>query len=109
MSALTWLGVALLGGCGAVTRVVLTERARDAVRGTLGVNLLGALALGLLAGAGVRGDVLLLAGGGFLGALTTFSTWMAQVVERRSTRLLLGPLALGLGAAAVGRMIGTLL
>lgn len=109
MSVLTWLGVALLGGCGAVTRVVLTELARDALRGTLGVNLLGALALGLLAGAGVHGDALLLAGGGFLGALTTLSTWMAQAHEGRSALLLLAPLALGLGAAALGRMIGTLL
>ncbi len=98
---MSWLGVALLGGSGAVLRVLL---ARGSVRGTLLVNLGGALALGLLAGAGLDGDARLLLGGGFLGAFTTFSTWVDQ--GRRSPLLLGGALVLGLGAVALGRLVG---
>ena len=106
MSAALWIGVALLGGAGAVARVLVTRRFRDAARGTLAINLAGAATLGLLVGAGLRGDALLLVGGGLLGTLTTFSTWMAETRERGSWTLALGALILGLGAAAAGRMIG---
>ena len=106
MSVALWAGVGLLGGLGAVARVRLTELGGGAVRGTLGVNLAGSFVFGALVGAGLRGDALLLVGGGLLGALTTFSTWLAEAQERRSWRLVLGALALGLGAAALGRMIG---
>lgn len=106
MSAAVWLGVGVLGGAGAVARVLLTRLGGGPVRGTLLVNVLGALALGVLAGAGVDGDALLLLGGGLLGAFTTFSTWMAEAHERRSATLVAGALALGLGAAALGRLIG---
>src|SRR5439155_4055304 len=80
---LVWIGVALLGGAGAVGRLVLdaavSERAGDAFPwGTLVVNLSGAFALGLLAGADVAGDALLLAGTALLGSYTTFSTWMLE-------------------------------
>ncbi len=109
MTAVLWAGVALLGGGAAVARVVITRAFRDPPRGTLVVNLAGALALGLLAGAGLDGDTRVLIGVGLLGSLTTFSTWMADVHERRSAGLLLAALGLGLGAAAVGRMIGAAL
>lgn len=100
MSVLVWAGVGALGGVGAVARVLLS---RGTVRGTLLVNLGGAFALGLLAGAGVDGDARLLLGGGLLGAFTTFSTWMAQA--RRSWLLVPGALGLGLAAAALGRLV----
>lgn len=106
---LVWVGVGLLGGLGAVARVVLTQAGGGPVRGTLLVNLAGALLLGVLVGAEADGDALLLLGGGLLGAFTTFSTWMAEAHERRSAGLVLGASALGLAAAAVGRMIGSLL
>ncbi len=109
MSAVVWAGVGLLGGLGAVARVLLTRIGGGAVRGTLLVNLAGALALGALAGARVGGDALLLLGGGFLGAFTTFSTWMAEAREQRSVALVAGALALGLGAVALGRMIAAAL
>ncbi len=109
MSVLLWAGVGLLGGLGAVARVALTRVGGGSVGGTLWVNLGGTLALGLLAGAGVDGDALLLAGGGLLGSLTTFSTWLAEAHERRSWPLLAGALLLGLGAAALGRMVGAVL
>jgi len=109
VTALTWAGVGLLGGLGTVARVLLTRAGGGPVRGTLLVNLTGALALGVLGGAGVDGDALLLLGGGLLGAFTTFSTWMAEARERRSIVLVAGALALGLGVAALGRMIGAAL
>ena len=107
MSAAVWVGVGLLGGLGAVVRVVLTQAiSSDPARGTMAVNLGGALALGVLVGAGLDGDALLLLGGGLLGALTTFSTLVGQAASRCSPALLAGALALGFGAAATGRMIG---
>lgn len=109
MNVLLWAGVAVLGGLGAVARVGFTELAGGPVRGTLAINLAGTLALGLLVGAGVGGDALLLLGGGLLGAFTTFSTWIAEAHERRSWKLLVAAGALGLGAAALGRMIGAAL
>lgn len=79
--------VALGGGAGALLRravqrvsVVRTGRAHA---GTLLANLAGTFALGLLLGSPLsahRGWVLL-AGTGFLGGLTTFSTVMAHLVE----------------------------
>ena len=46
--------------------------------GTLAVNLSGAFALGVLAGAALSDDAYRLAGTGLLGAYTTFSTWMLE-------------------------------
>ncbi len=109
MSLATWLGVGALGGLGAVARVALTRAWGGAIRGTLAVNLAGALALGLLAGAGLDGDARMLLGGGLLGAFTTFSTWMAEAHERRSAVLVAGALLAGLAAATLGRMIGAAL
>jgi len=115
---LVWIGVALLGGAGAVGRLVLdaavSERAGDAFPwGTLVVNLSGAFALGLLAGADVAGDALLLAGTALLGSYTTFSTWMLESQrlgeDGQPARMWLSvavPLLAGLAAAALGRALG---
>lgn len=117
MSVAVALGVALLGGGGAVARVVLdgwvSERAGGALPwGILAVNLSGAMALGVLAGAGVHGDALRLWGGGLLGGYTTFSTWMLQTHsigvahQRRAAALNLAvSLALGLLAVWAGRAV----
>jgi fluoride exporter len=115
---LVWTGVALLGGVGALLRFALdgaiSERAGSEFPwGTLAVNLSGAFVLGLLAGFALHGDALLLAGTAVLGSYTTFSTWMFE-----THRLAEGgnpwaavvnvglSLALGVGAAALGRTIG---
>jgi fluoride exporter len=118
MSAGVLLGVGLLGGLGAIGRFLLdgAVAARVGDRfpwGTLAVNLSGALALGLLVGAGVGGDGLRLVGTGLLGAYTTFSTWMFESQRlaedgqlRRGLANLLISLVLGLALAWAGREIG---
>lgn len=119
MSAvLLWVGVAALGGVGAVARFVLsTAVARRAdgwfPAGTLAVNLSGTALLGLVAGVALHGDALTLAAGGLLGSYTTFSTWMLdseRLAERHGSRLLtanlVGSLLLGLAAVALGRALG---
>lgn len=83
MSLGAWIVLGLLGGLGAVGRFLLDGAIGSATSspfpfGTLAVNLLGTLALGLLAGAVVDDDALALLGVGALGSFTTFSTWMFE-------------------------------
>lgn len=115
---LTWCAVGLLGGCGALARFlldgVLSERAAGRFPlGTLAVNLSGSVLLGVLAGAALHGDPLLLAGTATLGSYTTFSTWMFEshrLAEDGQWPVLAanvaGSLALGLAGVALGRLIG---
>ncbi|HTX12614.1 MAG TPA: fluoride efflux transporter CrcB [Solirubrobacteraceae bacterium] len=119
MSAVVWIAVGLLGGLGALLRffvdgVVASRVGRDFPFGTLVVNLTGATTLGFLVGLGFTGDRLLLAGTATLGSYTTFSTWVLEshrLVEDGELALaganLLGSLGIGLGAAALGRLIGS--
>jgi fluoride exporter len=115
---LVWTGVALLGGVGALLRFVvdgaIAERAGSEFPwGTMAVNLSGSLLLGLLAGLALHGDALLLAGTAVLGSYTTFSTWMFETHRLAEEgdpwaavfNVVLS-LALGIGAAALGRTIG---
>jgi CrcB protein len=79
----TWIAVPILGGIGAVGRFLLDGAVQRRVRGafplgTLAVNLSGSFVLGILDGAGVGGDALLLAGTASLGSFTTFSTWVLE-------------------------------
>ncbi len=62
----------------ATGRLLATHLSRGTPWGVLTANLLGALLLGLLAGAGPGRGPLLVLGAGFLGAYTTFSTWMVE-------------------------------
>jgi fluoride exporter len=118
---LVWVGVVALGGVGAVARFVLdgavSQRAGSGFPlGTLAVNVSGSFLLGLLVGADVAGDALLLAGTAALGSYTTFSTWMLEShrlgedgeLGRMWLNIALSLLA-GLGAAALGRALGGLL
>jgi CrcB protein len=115
---LLWLGVGVVGGGGALARFLLdgaisTRSRRSFPIGTLAVNLTGATLLGLLTGITLTGDALLLAGTGVLGSYTTFSTWMFEThrlsedgeLGAAALNLLLS-LAAGVGAVALGRLIG---
>jgi len=118
MSWIVWVGVALLGGCGALARFGLTLLVADRLHphlplGTMAVNVSGAFLLGLLAGSATGNDARLLLGAGLLGSYTTFSTWMLEtqrVGEAGKRQIavvnLLLSIALGLAAAALGRWIG---
>jgi CrcB protein len=121
MSAVVVLGVGVLGGLGAVARLLLdgaiSRRSRSAFAwGILAVNLSGTLALGVLVGAAVHGDAQRLLAGGLLGAYTTFSTWMLQsrrIAEEGRPGLaalnLVAGLALGIAAVWLGRELGAAL
>lgn len=117
MSLAAWMGVAALGGLGALARFgldgLISQRARGELPwGTFAVNVSGALAVGVLAGAALHGTALLLAATAALGSYTTFSTWMLEsqrLGEDGQFRLLavnVGlSIAAGLGAAAGARAL----
>ncbi len=119
MSWAAWVGVALMGGVGALARFGLTLFIADRLHphfplGTLAVNLSGAFLLGFLAGTSLDGDGRLILGAGAIGAYTTFSTWMLEtqrVGEMGKQRLavanILVSIVLGLGAVALGRFVGS--
>lgn len=124
--------VALTGGLGAVARFAFSQRVvRLAARrnqgkadvdlrrlpalGTAAVNLLGAFGAGFLYGRPASDGLAVLStvlSVGFFGAFTTFSAWMAEVVDlwatgRRALALLhlLGLLSAGLVLAFLGAAI----
>ncbi|MGG3449395.1 fluoride efflux transporter FluC [Domibacillus aminovorans] len=72
--------VAIGGFFGAIARFWLGNHLNKGSfpYGTLFVNVSGAFLFGLLIGSGIEGNRLLLCGTGFLGAFTTFSTWMLE-------------------------------
>ncbi len=121
MSIWTWAGVAGVGGVGAVARFLIDaaighRAGRDFPLGTLVVNLSGAFVLGLITGSALSGGALLLAGTATVGSYTTFSTWMLEsqrLAEDGDSRAaavnIVISLVVGVGAAALGRMIATLL
>lgn len=103
--------LARYGLSGAIQRRVASTRPW----GTAAVNVLGALALALLVGLHAAdrlgGDGLAVAGTGFCGGFTTFSTWMVESVRlgqeggaglRAMVVNVAGMLLLGVVAVAVG-------
>jgi CrcB protein len=107
MSPLVLFLVAIAGGLGAACRYMLdfaiTQRTRGVLPwGTWAVNVTGSLALGFLVGLALQVnlplEVKLVLGGGFLGAYTTFSTWMYE-----SLRLI----ELGAWRAAMVNLLGS--
>jgi CrcB protein len=121
VSLLVWIGVAALGGAGALLRfrldaIVQLRAGGEFPVGTLSVNLLGSFCLGLLTGLSLTGDGLLLAGTALLGSFTTFSTWMLEterLAEDGAGRLAFANLAVsfggGLAAAGLGWLAGAAL
>jgi CrcB protein len=117
VSAAVWAGVLAIGGLGSVARFMVDRAvARRAARsfpfGTLTVNITGAVLLGFITGLALPHPVALLAGTAFVGAYTTFSTWMFEtqrlIEERRvgpAVANIVISVALGIAAAAAGQAL----
>jgi CrcB protein len=95
-----------------VDRAVARRVARAFPFGTLTVNITGALLLGFITGLALSHQAALLAGTAFVGAYTTFSTWMLEtqrLAEERQIWIALANIAvsvvLGIAAAAAGQWI----
>ena len=114
---MTDLLMVVAGGVGAVARygvgaAVLTRWGGERPMGTAIVNVVGAFLLGVLYGTDADGSAALVFAG-FLGGFTTFSTWMVETVVlalgsgRRDAAVNVGLMVvLGVGAAALGAMVG---
>jgi fluoride exporter len=119
------LGVALAAAAGAVTRYCVDVAVADRTGGllpwgTLVVNVSGSFLLGVLVAVAARTAlppaVTVVAATGFLGAYTTFSTWVYETVRlaQEGARLAalgnaVGSLLAGVIAAGAGLALGTLL
>ncbi len=101
------------GGLGAVGRYLaagwVQARSGHFPGGTLAVNLLGALAIGLAAGALPDGGIPAAGVVGFLGGFTTFSTWSFESFgllltgqHRRALVNVVLPLVAGVALCALG-------
>jgi len=116
-----WSAVMVIGGFGAVSRFVVDRAvARRTARpfpfGTLAVNLSGAILLGFVSALTLSHQAALLAGTAFVGAYTTFSTWMFEthrLAEERQFAPAMSNIVvsviLGVAAACLGNWLaGTL-
>jgi CrcB protein len=121
VSAAVILAVGVVGGLGSIARFTLDgsvsgRLGRGFPYGTLAVNLTGAFLLGAVTGAALGTNAARIAGTGFVGAYTTFSTWMLETHRLgKDGRLRFGVLnvavsvALGLAAAWLARRVGAAL
>lgn len=118
MTAGLFAAVVLAGAVGAVARAwvsgAVQRRWPRRGAGTMAVNLAGAFALGAWLGLAPGGSGWLdVMGTGFLGAFTTFSTWMAEAALgwREGRRIAVAieavaTLTAGVAAAMLGAAIG---
>jgi fluoride exporter len=125
VNALTIVLLGLAGGLGAGTRFVVDGIVRSKIRtalpvGTIAINVTGSFLLGLVAGAvmvhAAPVELQAIAGTGFLGGYTTFSTASfetVRLIQSRRTGLALlngvGTAVAGIGAAAAGLALASLL
>jgi fluoride exporter len=121
VSAGGWVAVGLLGGLAAAARFLIdsafaAHSDHPFPLGILAINLAGTLALGLIAGAALEGEALIVVAGGGIGSFTTFSTWMldshrlAEAGHSHLVWLNLGlSLLAGFAAIALGHWLGTAL
>jgi fluoride exporter len=132
MSALGWIAVGLLGGIAAAARFAIdtavkhrmdlraappgegsTDRLSHFPLWIFVVNISGSLALGLVAGAALHGEALVIVAGGGIGSFTTFSTWildshrLAEAGDTHLAWLNIGlSLAAGFAAVTLGHWLG---
>ncbi len=121
MSTPAWVAVGLLGGAAAAARFLIDSAFAARVDhpfplGILAINLAGTLALGLVAGAALSGEALVVVAGGAIGSFTTFSTWMLdshRLADAGHAHLVWLNLALslvaGFAAIVLGRWLGSAL
>lgn len=125
MNPLTILLLGLAGGLGAGTRFVIDGLVRSRLRtalpiGTIAINITGSILLGLIAGAVIVHaapvELQAIAGTGFLGGYTTFSTASfetVRLIQSRRTGLALlngiGTAVTAVAAAAAGLALAILL
>jgi fluoride exporter len=121
LSAAGWIAVGLLGGTAAAARFLIDSAFAARTDhpfplGILAINLAGTLVLGLLAGAALSGEALIIVAGGVLGSFTTFSTWMLdshRLADAGHTHLVwlnLGlSLVVGFAAIVIGHWLGAAL
>lgn len=107
---MTGLLVALGAAVGAPLRYAVAQRWDGRFpRGTLTVNLLGALLLGLLSALTPSGHVAALVGTGFCGGFTTYSAFAVQahgLGPRRGAGYVLATTLLAVLACAIGFWLG---
>jgi len=106
-----FLLVGVGGVLGAVSRHLVGERVDANTLDTLTVNLLGSFLLGALVAAPVGDSLLLLAGTGFCGAFTTFSSFAFETVRLAETGdpgRALANAAVNLAGAIVAVFVGAL-
>jgi CrcB protein len=113
------VAVGAIGGVSALARffvdgIVAPRFGSGFPAGTLAVNASGAFLLGLLTGLALSRESLLLSGTASIGSYTTFSTWMLETQrlneagdQRNAGANMLVSVGVGLGAAALGRVIGS--
>lgn len=117
MTPVVFVTLVAAGALGAVARAWIGAAVRRRWRrrglATLAVNLAGAFAVGLWSASPLPEAWLAVMGTGFLGAFTTFSTWMVEVAAagRAGRRVAavaeaVGTLALGVALAALGFALG---
>lgn len=125
MTPLVFVALAVAGGVGAACRfaldgVIRARTAGTAPWGTITINLSGSLVLGLLTGLAAASllpdSALAIAGTGFLGGYTTFSTASVETVRILQERRWGAGLVVGLGTliaaaalAGLGLWVGTAL
>jgi CrcB protein len=114
MSVWVWAGVMVIGGFGSVARFLLDRAvsrrvARPFPYGTLAVNISGALLLGFVSGLVLSHEAALLAGTAFVGAYTTFSTWMLEthrLAEERQIRPAVANIVVSVGLGVPAALLG---